>query len=152
MSGRFETTFEVDRTVEAVFDHLVDGRDDPQSSPRVQRIERLPDTPTAVGTVFRGTVKDAGTRTAREFRITELQAPARIRWAEVSRNSVTADEGGYEPEPVGDGRTRVHLSDVLEGHGIGRLLVGLAVAAARKDAPAFGERIKAAAETAVAPR
>ncbi|MFC9319009.1 SRPBCC family protein [Streptomyces nigra] len=152
MSGRFETTFEVDRPVAAVFDYLADGRNDPQFSPRVQRIERVPDSPTTVGTVFRSTVKDAGMKTAREFRITELQAPSRIRWAEVSKNSVTADEGGYDLEPLDDGRTRVHLYNVLEGHGVGKLLVGLAVAAARKDAPAFGERIRTAAEAAIAPR
>ncbi|MFG2549661.1 SRPBCC family protein [Streptomyces sp. NPDC048581] len=149
MSGQFEATVEVDRTVEAVFDYLADGRNDPQFSPRVLRIERVPETPTTVGTVFRSTVKDAGMKTAREFRITDLEAPVRIRWAEVSKNSVTASEGGYDLEPLADGRTRVHLFNVLEGHGLGKLLVGLALAAARKDADSFGARIKAAAEASI---
>ncbi|MEV7991855.1 SRPBCC family protein [Streptomyces sp. NPDC086077] len=149
MSGRFETTVEIDRPVQAVFDYLADGRNDPQFSPRVLRIERVPDAPTAVGTVFRSTVKDAGMKTAREFRITDLEAPVRIRWAEVSKNSVTAREGGYDLEPLDGGRTRVRLHNVLEGHGLGKLLVGLALAAARKDAPGFGARIKAAAEAAI---
>jgi hypothetical protein len=39
--------------------------------------------------------------------------------------------------------------EVLEGHGLGKLLVGLALTAARKDAPAFAARIKAAAEAAI---
>ncbi|MFK4145140.1 SRPBCC family protein [Streptomyces sp. NPDC004065] len=150
MSGRFEATTEIDRPVAAVFDYLADGRNDPQFSPRVLRIERTPDTPTAVGTVFRSTVKDAGMKTAREFRITELEAPARIRWAEVSKNSVTVREGGYDLEPLADGGTRVRIFNVLDGHGLGKLLVGLALAAARKDADAFGGRIKAAAEAAIA--
>ncbi|WP_369275475.1 SRPBCC family protein [Streptomyces sp. R11] len=152
MSGQFEATVEVDRPVEAVFDYLADGRNDPQFSPRVLGIERVPDTPTAVGTVFRSTVKDAGMKTAREFRITDLQAPVRIRWAEVSKNTVTAREGGYDLESLAGGRTRVRIYNVLEGHGVGKLLVGLALAAARKDADAFGTRIKAAAEAAIAQR
>jgi hypothetical protein len=152
MSGQFEATVEVDRPVEAVFDYLADGRNDPQFSPRVLKIERVPDAPTAVGTVFRSTVKDAGMKTSREFRITDLEAPVRIRWAEVSKNSVMAREGGYDLVPLSDGRTQVRIFNVLEGHGVGKLLVGLALAAARKDADGFGARIKAAAEAAIAPR
>lgn len=152
MSGQFEATVEVDRPVEAVFDYLADGRNDPQFSPRVLGIERVPDAPTTVGTVFRSTVKDAGMKTAREFRITELEAPVRIRWVEASKNTVTVREGGYDLESLADGRTRVRIYNVLEGHGVGKLLVGLALAAARKDADAFGARIKAAAEGAIVQR
>ncbi|MET7538997.1 SRPBCC family protein [Streptomyces sp. NPDC055059] len=152
MSGQFEATFVVDRPVDEVFEYLADGRNDPQFSPRVLKIERVPDTPTNVGTVFRSTVKDAGMRTAREFRITALDAPLKIRWAEVSKNSVMAREGGYDLEPLSDARTQVRIFNVLEGHGIGKLLVGLALSAARKDADGFGARIKAATETAIAPR
>jgi len=152
MSGQFEAMVEIDRPVEEVFAYLADGRNDPQFSPRVLRIERVPDAPTTVGTVFRSTVKDAGMKTSREFRITTLESPARIRWAEVSKNMVTAREGGYDLEPLGTGRTRVRIFNVLEGHGLGKLLVGLALGAARKDAPAFGNRIKSAAEAAIARR
>ncbi|MCT4352020.1 SRPBCC family protein [Streptomyces sp. Je 1-79] len=146
MSGQFEATTDVDRPIDEVFAFLADGRNDPKFSPRVQRIERVPDGPTAVGTVFRSTVKDAGMKTAREFRITEFDAPRRMRWAEVSKNIVMAREGGYDLEPLPNGGTRVRLFNVLEGHGLGKLLVGLALSAARKDADAFGSRIKAAAE------
>ncbi|MFD4530040.1 SRPBCC family protein [Streptomyces sp. NPDC058470] len=152
MSGQFEATVEVDRPVEEVFAYLADGRNDPQFSPRVLKIERTPDAPTTVGTVFRSTVKDAGMKTGREFRVTALEAPAKIRWAEESKNTVTAREGGYDLEPLADGRTRVRIFNVLEGHGLGKLLVGVALAAARKDADGFGSRIKAAAEAAIAPR
>ncbi|MFD9389413.1 SRPBCC family protein [Streptomyces sp. NPDC060000] len=152
MSGQFEATVEVDRAVEEVFAYLADGRNDPRFSPRVLRIERIPDAPTTVGTVFRSTVKDAGMKTAREFRITALEAPVRLRWTEASKNSVTVREGGYDLERLTGGRTRVRIFNVLEGHGLGKLLVGLALAAARKDADAFGARIKAATEAAIAPR
>lgn len=58
----------------------------------------------------------------------------------------TPDEGGYDLTSTGAGTTRVRIFNVLEGHGIGKLLVGFALSAARKDANAFGQRIKAAAE------
>lgn len=152
MSGQFEAVVEVDRPVEEVFAYLADGRNDPQFSPRVLRIERVPDGPTAVGTIFRSSVKDAGMKSAREFRITEFEAPVKLRWAEVSKNTVTAREGGYDLTPLAGGRTRVRIFNVLEGHGLGKLLVGLALAAVRKDADAFGTRIKTAAEAAIPSR
>ncbi|MEU5982641.1 SRPBCC family protein [Streptomyces sp. NPDC047434] len=146
MSGQFEATVDIDRPIGEVFAYLADGRNDPKFSPRVQRIERIPESPTAVGTIFRSTVKDAGMKTAREFRITAFEAPRSLRWAEVSKNIVTAAQGGYDLEPLPDGGTRVRIHNVLEGHGLGKLLVGFALSAARKDAPAFGRRIKAAVE------
>ncbi|MFE4257827.1 SRPBCC family protein [Streptomyces sp. NPDC056883] len=150
MSGLFEASVEIDRPVAEVFAYLADGRNDPEFSPRVQRITRSPEAPTAVGTVFRSTVKDAGMKTAREFRITELDAPGRIRWTELSHNLVTA-EGGYDLAELPGGRTRLRVFNTLTGHGFGRLLVGLALSAARKDAPDFGRRIKAAAEASPRP-
>ncbi|MGW7041761.1 hypothetical protein ACWGDT_03380 [Streptomyces avermitilis] len=53
-------------------------------------------------------------------------------------------DGRNDPESSGAGTTRVRIFNVLEGHGIGTLLVGFALTAARKDAAAVGQRIKAA--------
>jgi carbon monoxide dehydrogenase subunit G len=146
MAGRFEGTTVIDRPIEDVFAFLADGRNDPKFSPRVQRIEQKPDGPPGVGTVYASTVKDAGMTTTREFELTEFVAPTRIRWAERSRNTVTAPEGGYDLAPVGEG-TRVTVYNVLEGHGLlGKLLAPLALRAARKDADDFAARIKAAVE------
>ncbi|MFI8265444.1 SRPBCC family protein [Streptomyces sp. NPDC085665] len=147
MSGQFESTVEIDRPVGEVFAYLADGRNDPQFSPRVQEITKTPDGPTGVGTVFRSTVKDAGMKTGREFRITGFEPQKLIRWTEQSKNLVTA-EGGYDFEALSGDRTRVRIFNTLEGHGLGKLLVGLALSAARKDAPDFGRRIRAAAEAA----
>ncbi|WP_329042569.1 SRPBCC family protein [Streptomyces sp. NBC_00178] len=144
--ARFEATVEIDRPVDEVYAFLADGENDKKFSPRVQSISKTPGGPTAVGTVFRSTVKDAGMTTQREFRISELVAPTRIRWQEQSSNLVTAKEGGYDLEPLPDGRTKVRIYNDLEGHGLGKLLVGFAASAARKDAPAFGQRIKSAVE------
>ncbi|MET7986856.1 MULTISPECIES: SRPBCC family protein [unclassified Streptomyces] len=146
MSGQFEATTEINRPIEEVFTFLSAGTNDPEFSPRVQAITKTPEGPTAVGTVFTSTVKDAGMKTGRKFRITEFEPSRRIRWAEISKNVVMAKEGGYDLESTGAGTTRVRIFNVLEGHGIGKLLVGFALSAARKDANAFGGRIKAAVE------
>ncbi|MEU3047723.1 MULTISPECIES: SRPBCC family protein [unclassified Streptomyces] len=150
MSTQFEATVEIDRPIEDVFAYLADGEHDPEFSPRVLEISKAPPGPTAVGTVFHSTVKDAGVKTVRDFEISELSAPTRIRWHEVSTNAVTAREGGYDLEPTRDGGTRVRIFNVLEGHGVGKLLIPFAGGAARKDAPAFGRRIKTAVESGTA--
>ena len=145
MAGRFEGTTVIDRPIEEVFDFLSDGTNDPKFSPRVQRIEKTTEGPVAVGTVFASTVKDAGMTTKREFKITEFEQPAKIRWAEVSKNQVTAPEGGYDLAPEGNG-TRVTVYNVLEGHGIGKLFAPLALRSARKGADQFAQSIKTAVE------
>lgn len=146
MSGQFEGTAEIDRPIAEVFAFLADGENDPKFSPRVLAMVKKTDGPTAVGTVYASTVKDAGMKTTREFRISEFEPPTRIRWTEVSTNLVTAPEGGYDLEPTPAGGTRLRVYNVLEGHGIGKLLVGFALSAARKDADPFAGRIKAAVE------
>lgn len=146
MTGQFEATVEIDRPIAEVFAFLEDGENDPKFSPRVQQMAKTTDGPTSVGTVYASTVKDAGLKTKRQFRITEFESPTRIRWTEISKNLVTGSEGGYDLEAVSDTRTRLRLFNVLEGHGIGKLIAGPALGAARKDADAFAGRIKAAVE------
>ena len=145
MAGRFEATVVVDRPIDEVFAFLANGENDPKFSPRVLEIAKTTDGPPGVGTVYASTVKDAGMKTNREFKLTEFEAPTRIRWAEVSKNLVTASEGGYDLAPEGSG-TRVTIHNVLEGHGLGKLLAPLALRAARKGADEFGRSIKAAVE------
>ncbi|TCO56614.1 SRPBCC family protein [Actinocrispum wychmicini] len=147
MTGQFEATVEIDRPVEEVFVYLSEGTNDPDFSPRVLTIEKTPDGPTQVGTVFTSTVKDAGMKTNREIRITELEPNQKIRWSETSKNIVTSREGGYDLESAGEGKTRLRIFNALEGHGIGKLLVGIALSQAKKDAPAFAQRIKTAVES-----
>lgn len=151
MAGRFQATVVVDRPIEAVFAFLADGTNDPKFSPRVLEIAKTTDGPPGVGTVYASTVKDAGMTTKREFAITEFQPPAKIRWAERTRNTVTAPEGGYDLAPEGGG-TRVTLYNVLQGNGLlGRLIEPLALRAARKGADDFGASIKRAVEASVPP-
>jgi hypothetical protein len=148
MAGQFEGTAEIDRPIAEVFAYLAAGTNDPEFSPRVLQIEKSTDGPTAVGTKFTSTVKDAGLTTKREFEITGLVEPTTIRWAERSKNLVTAAEGGYDLESVGDTKTKLRIFNVLEGHGVGKVIAGVALKAARKDADAFAGRIKAAVEGA----
>jgi uncharacterized protein YndB with AHSA1/START domain len=145
MAGRFEATVVIDRPIQQVFDFLADGENDPRFSPRVLEIAKTTDGPPGVGTVYASTVKDAGMKTHREFRLTEFERPTRIRWSETSKNLVVATEGGYNLTAAGDG-AQLTVFNVLEGHGLGVLLVGLALRAARKDADDFAHRIKAAVE------
>jgi hypothetical protein len=145
MAGRFEATVTIDRPIDEVFAFLADGTNDPKFSPRVLEIAKTTDGPPGVGTVYRSTVKDAGMKTQREFELTQFEAPTKIRWAERSKNAVTATEGGYDLEPAGSG-TRLRVFNVLEGHGVGKLVAPLALRAARKGADDFGRSIKRAVE------
>jgi len=145
MAGRFEATTVIDRPIDEVFAYLADGTNDPKFSPRVLEIANTTGGPPGVGTVYNSTVKDAGMKTKREIKLTEFVAPTRIRWAEQSKNLVTSSEGGYDLASEGTA-TRVTLFNVLEGHGVGKLLEPLALRAARKGADAFGASIKAAVE------
>ncbi len=147
MAGRFETTVVIDRPVEEVFAFLADGENDRKFSPRVLEMEKATDGPPGLGTVYKSTVKDAGMKTKREFELTEFVVPTRIRWAERSKNIVTALEGGYDLERIGEGQTRLTVYNVLEGHGFGKLIAPLALSAARKGADEFGRSIKAAVES-----
>ena len=146
MAGRFEATVVIDRPIEEVFDFLADGENDPKFSPRVLEIAKTTDGPPGVGTVFASTVKDAGMKTHREFKLTEFEWPTRIRWAETSKNLVVAPEGGYDLAAADDGKTRVTVYNVLEGHGFGALIAPLALRSARNGADAFGRSIKEAIE------
>jgi hypothetical protein len=146
MAGRFEGAVVIERPIEEVFAFVADGENDLKFSPRVLEMRKSTDGPIGVGTVYESTVKDAGMKTKRRFELTEFTPPTRIRWAERSKNIVTASEGGYDLEPAGDRTTKLTIHNVLEGHGLGKLIAPLALSAARKDVDAFANRIKAAVE------
>src|SRR2546430_15430127 len=101
MPGRFGATIGIDRPIEEVFAFLADGENDKKFSARVLEIAKTTDGPPGLGTVYASTVKDAGVKTKREFKITEFQAPTRVRWAELSKNPVVVPEGGYDLAPAG---------------------------------------------------
>jgi hypothetical protein len=148
MAYGFSGTAVIDRPIDEVFTFLADGTNDPKFSPRVQQIRQTTDGPVGVGTVFESTVKDAGMKTSRRFELTGFEAPVKIRWTERSKNAVTVPEGGYDLVALGENKTQVTVFNNFEGHGIGKLLVGAAARAAKKDASAFALRIKSAAEAA----
>src|SRR3954447_4253970 len=146
MAHGFSATTTIDRPIEQVFAFLADGTNDKKFSPRVQEITKTTDGPPGVGTVYSSTVKDAGMKSSREFTLTEFGQPTKIRWTELSKNSITVPDGGYDLEPAGDGATKMTIFNNFEGHGWGKVTLPLAARAARKDADAFAGRIKAAVE------
>jgi uncharacterized protein YndB with AHSA1/START domain len=146
MADRFDANVVIDRPIEQVFAFLADGTNDTQFSPRVQEIRKTTEGPPGVGTVYESTVKDAGMTTKRQFELTEFQEPTRIRWTERSKNLVTVPNGGYDLASAGDNATQVTLFNEFEGHGFGKVIVGLAARGARKTADDFGRRIKDAVE------
>jgi carbon monoxide dehydrogenase subunit G len=148
MAHEFNGSAVIDRPIDEVFAFLADGTNDPKFSPRVQEIRKTTDGPVAVGTVFESRVKDAGMTTSRTFELTTFDVPTKIRWAERSKNLVTVPDGGYDLEKLSDTQTKVTIHNEFEGHGLGKLIVGFAVKAAIKDAPAFAQRIKSAVEAA----
>lgn len=145
MAKSFEATSVIDRPIGDVFAFLAAGTNDPKFSPRVNEIKQKTDGPVGVGTIFESTVKDAGMTTSREFELTEFVEPTRIRWTERSKNLVTVPNGGYDLSPAGSG-TQMRVFNEFEGHGLGVLIVPLALRAARKDGDAFAGRIKQAVE------
>ena len=146
MAHGFSATTTIDKPIDEVFAFLADGTNDKKFSPRVQEIEKTTDGPVGVGTIYKSTVKDAGMTSSREFELTEFEQPTKIRWSERSKNSITVPTGGYDLEPAGDGATKMTIHNEFEGHGFGKVIIGLAARAARKDADAFAGRIKAAVE------
>ena len=145
MPARFEGTAVIDRPIEEVFAFLADGENDPKFSPRVLEIRKTTDGPSGVGTVYASTVKDAGMKTQREFKLTEFDAPTKIRWTELSKNMITVPEGGYDLAPEGEG-TRLTVHNEFEAHGFGKVILPLALRSARKGADDFAGAIKAAVE------
>jgi uncharacterized protein YndB with AHSA1/START domain len=146
MANGFSATTTINRPIAEVFAFLADGTNDQKFSPRVQEIKKTTDGPVGVDTVFASTVKDAGMTSSREFKLTEVDQPTKIRWTEVSKNTITVPDGGYDLEPAGDGATRMTIFNNFEGHGFGKVILPLASRAAKKDADAFAGRIKAAVE------
>jgi uncharacterized protein YndB with AHSA1/START domain len=145
MAGQFGATVVIDRPIEEVFAFLADGENDKKFSSRVIEIAKTTDGPPGVGTVYASTVKDAGVKTKREFKLTEFEPPKRIRWTELSKNPVVVPEGGYDLAPAGDG-TQLTFFNVLEGRGLGVVIAGFALRSARKGADEFVQGIKATIE------
>jgi hypothetical protein len=146
MAHDWSATTTINRPIDQVFAFLADGTNDTKFSPRVQEIKKLTDGPPGVGTVYSSTVKDAGVKTSREFKLTEFEQPTKIRWTELTKNAITVPGGGYDLEPADDGATRMTISNSFEGHGLGKVILPIALRGAKKDADAFAGRIKAAAE------
>jgi hypothetical protein len=141
MPDEFRGSAVIERPVEEVFAFLAHGENDPKFSPRVLEIAKTTGGPPGVGTVYASTVRDAGVKTKREFELTEFDPPSRIRWTERTKNAITVPRGGYDLESA-EGGTRLTVFNEFEGHGLGKLLMPLALRSARKGADDFAAAIK----------
>jgi uncharacterized protein YndB with AHSA1/START domain len=146
MAKRFGATITIERPIAEVFAFLADGENDRKFSARVIEIAKTTDGAPGVGSVYASTVKDAGVKTQREFKLTEFEPPTRIRWTETSKNLVTVPVGGYDLAAEGE-RTQLTFFNELQGHGLGVLFAGFALRSARSGADAFAQAIKAAVES-----
>ena len=146
MAERFGAKTTIDRPIEEVFAFLADGENDKKFSERIVEIEKKTDGPTGVGTVYASVAKDAGFKQKHEFELTEFESPSKIRWTELTKNPVHVTDGGYDLAPAGTGTELTFFND-LEGRGIGKLIAGFAVRAARKGADDFVASIKKAIES-----
>jgi uncharacterized protein YndB with AHSA1/START domain len=145
--GRFGATVVIDRPIEQVFAFLANGENDTKFSTRVLEISQTTDGAPGLGTTYASTVKDGGVKFKREFKLTEFEAPTKIRWSEVSTGPVVTPEGGYDLEPVGEAQTQVSFYNVIVPHTfVGKLVVGPALRSARKGADDFAQSIKRAVE------
>jgi uncharacterized protein YndB with AHSA1/START domain len=145
--GRFGATVVVDRPIEEVFAFLANGENDKKFSARVLEIEQTTDGPPGLGTIYASTVKDGGVKFKRQFKLTEFEAPTKIRWSEVSTGPVITPEGGYDLAPAGEGKTEVSFYNVIVPQTFfGKLVVGPALRSARKGADEFAQAIKRAVE------
>jgi uncharacterized protein YndB with AHSA1/START domain len=145
--GRFGATVVIDRPIEEVFAFLADGKNDTKFSARVLEIEQTTEGPPGLGTIYASTVKDGGVKFKRQFKLTEFEAPTKIRWTEVSTGPVITPEGGYDLASAGEGSTEVSFYNVIVPHTFfGKLVVGPALKSARKGADDFAQAIKRAVE------
>src|SRR3954462_1675671 len=100
MAGRFGASVMIDRPIDDVFGYLADGTRDREFSPRVLETEKTPAGPSAVGTVFKSKVKDAGVTTNREIELTVVDRPTTIRWTERSNPGIGRGSSLRQAWPV----------------------------------------------------
>jgi polyketide cyclase/dehydrase/lipid transport protein len=145
VADHFGSSIVVDRPIEEVFAFLLDGENDKKFSKRIVEIEKRTDGDPDVGTVYASVANDVGIKQKHEFELTQVEAPTKIRWKELTRTPVYVTEGGYDLVPSGSG-TELSFFNRLEGHGIGKLFAGFAAKAGRKGADDFAAAIKHAVE------
>jgi len=151
MAKHGEVTITIERPVEGVFDFLADGENDKRFSKRIIEIAKTTDGPPSVGTIYRSTARDLGRTATHEFEITAFERPTRIRWRELSKGPVVVSEGGYELREQGAGTELTFLTfhGDLEGHGVGRVILGFVSWRVRAGFPEFAQRIKDAVEASI---
>ena len=148
MAKHGEVTITIERPIETVFDFLADGENDKRFSKRIIEIAKTSDGPPGVGTIYTSKARDFGRTATHDFEITAFERPTRIRWRELSKGPVAVSEGGYELRERG-GATELTFHGDLDGHGIGKLILGPLSRRVRAGFPEFAQSIKETVEASV---
>lgn len=148
MAKHGEVTVTIDRPIDSVFDFLADGENDRRFSKRIIEISKTTDGEVGVGTKYVSKAKDLGRTATHEFEITAFERPTRIRWRELSKGPVVVAAGGYDLRQVG-ASTELTFFGELEGHGIGKLILGFVSSRVRGGFPEFAQSIKQVVEESV---
>lgn len=150
MARHGEVTITIDRPVASVFEFLANGENDKLFSKRIIEIAKITDGPVGEGTVYRSRARDMGRTATHDIEITAFTPPTLIRWRETSRGPVTIADGGYALRDLG-GSTELTFHGDLEGHGVGKVILGFVSSRVRAGFPAFAQAIKETVEAEVEP-
>jgi hypothetical protein len=144
MKGKL--SIEVPRSLEEVFDFLVDLRNERSWNPRILQIEKLTDGPMAAGTKFWGRYVGLGELT------TELLLVERPRQFSFRSSGARMRIEGAFVVAKSNGGTRIELEAQLVPQSFFRLLAPLMAPIIHKQNQAAGERLKRVLTTAAAAR
>jgi uncharacterized membrane protein len=136
---KLQHTITIDRPLEAVWDYVIDARNDPVWMSQVVEVGRGADQPIEVGLEIDEVVSFLGKRLPVTMRVTEHE-PRRRSAIELTRAAVPG-RGSYDFAPA-DGGTRFTMSLETDAHGFFRLAEPVFARIARRDIVTSCERLK----------
>ena len=137
--ARIRDEIEIDRPVDAVFDFVTDGRNEPKYNREMLRSDKLTDGPIGAGTLFRAVHTSARGPVEMIVKVTEFDRPRRMAstttmtWAEV--------RGALTFAPSGSG-TRMHWEWEVRPKGLAKMLTPVVGVVGRRSERACWEGLK----------
>ena len=114
MAGQFEASIEIDRPVAEVFAFLADGSNDPKFSPRVQRIDKTTDGPTAAKAVDVPEVQQGATDQTDAQQKADDAAIAAAAQAKAAQDASRTKQPASRSDPRGPAKSIVFTEEGLE--------------------------------------
>lgn len=109
----------IDRPITTVFNFIADGTNNPLWRSSVTDIQRVPDKPTGLGTVFKQGLKGPGGRIDGDYEIVEYKPDQLIRFQVIA--GPARPTGTYTFESLGDS-TRLTFTLHFEPKGLAKLM------------------------------